>query len=72
MRRNSNLSQPESMGIISNTPRISAQVNQETVQTNSEGRLKRIAGKALKGFEIIIKLSHQLYKNYVCVFAQRM
>lgn len=37
-----------------------------------ESREKKIASKALKGFEILLKLEHELYKNFVGVFAQRM
>lgn len=41
-------------------------------ESTGEGREKKIASKALKGFDIVLKLEHQLYKNFVSVFAQQM
>ena len=55
------------------TPPPAVLVNrQEANGREGEVRERKIAGKALKGFEILIKLSHQLYKSFMLVFAQQM
>lgn len=41
-------------------------------ESKEEGRERKIAAKAHKGFDILLKLEHQLYKNFINVFAAEL